>query len=200
MKTLEIVGYYRKDLGSKYAKNLRKDAQVPCVLYGTDVHIHFSAPMILFRDLVYTQDAHKVLLNIEGDTHEAILQDIQFHPISEIILHADFLLLEKDKPVKMNVPIRFTGQGKAIQAGGKLNPKLRYLTVEALPDNLPADISISVEELELGKSIKVNEIQSEENNYKILNNPLVSVVAVEIPRAVRQKQKEDEAAAAAEEE
>ena len=90
MKTVEIIGYKRANLGKKEAKKLRSEAMVPAVLYGGDQHVHFYAPMILFRELVYTSEAHFVNLNIEGDEYQGILQDVTFHPVSEIILHADF--------------------------------------------------------------------------------------------------------------
>ena len=95
MRTVEVVGYERKDLGTKYSKALRTEGNVPCVLYGADDHVHFHAPMYLFKDLVYTPKAAFIKLNIEGKEVEAILQDVQFHPVSEMILHADFLKLER---------------------------------------------------------------------------------------------------------
>ncbi len=96
MRTVEIIGYKRANLGKADAKRLREDSQVPCVLYGGKEQVHFHAPMILFRDLVYTPEAAFVKINVEGEEFSAILQDVQFHPVSEIILHADFLLLSND--------------------------------------------------------------------------------------------------------
>ena len=100
MKTVEIIGYKRANLGKTESKKLRSDSFVPCVVYGGKEQIHFSAPMILFRDLVYTPEARFVELNIEGKITKAILQDIQFHPVSEVILHADFLELFDEKSIK----------------------------------------------------------------------------------------------------
>ena len=106
MKTLEIIGYKRANLGKAESSRLRAEGNVPCVLYGGKVQIHFYAPMILFRSLVYTDEAHFVHLNIEGLEFQAILQDIQFHPVSEVILHADFLELLEGKPVKMDIQVK----------------------------------------------------------------------------------------------
>ena len=109
MKTVEIIGYRRANLGKTESQSLREEGNVPCVLYGGGEQIHFFAPMILFREVVYTNEAHFVHLNIEGEECEAILQEIQFHPVSEIILHADFLRIASDRKVKMSIPTRLVG-------------------------------------------------------------------------------------------
>lgn len=183
MKKVEIIGYNRANLGKKEAKRLRAESYVPCVLYGGKEQIHFFAPMILFKNLVYTPDAHMVDLNIEGDEYECILQDIQFHPVNEIILHADFLQLFKDKPVKMDIPIILEGTAVGVTKGGKLIQKLRKLTIKALPENMPDDVKVNVSKLKLGKSIKVGDLPSKK--FEVLNNPLVTIASVETPRALR---------------
>jgi len=185
MKTLEIVGFNREDLGKKYAKRLRAEGSVPCVLYGKNVHKHFHAPMYLFRDLVYTPDVHKVLLNIEGETFEAILQDVVFHPVSETIMHVDFLHLEPGKPVKMEVPVKLVGRAAGVAKGGVLVPKLRKVKIKSTPENLPEYIEIDVSHLDLARSAKVGEFTAE--GFEVLTNPRISVASVEIPRALRQQ-------------
>jgi large subunit ribosomal protein L25 len=180
MKTLEIIGFKRANLGTKEAKRLRAESNVPCVVYGGKEEIHFYSPMILFRDLVYTGDAHMVELNIEGDKRKCILQEIQFHPVNEIILHADFLELRADKEVKMDIPVKLEGTPIGIQKGGKLETKLRKLTLRALPDNMPDYVPVQVGKLDLGKTIKVGDLKA--TDYTILNNPLVTIAAVNIPR------------------
>ncbi len=193
MKTHEIIGYKRANLGKSESKRLRAEGNVPCVLYGGEHQIHFYAPMILFRDLVYTSEIHFIELNIEGDIYKCILQDIQFHPVSEFILHADFLLLKNDRLIKMNVPIKLHGNAPGVIKGGKIVMKLRYLTVKALPDNMPEYLDVDISKLELGKSIKVGEM--EPKDYQILNSELVSIVSLEVPRAMRGKTEEEEAEA-----
>ncbi|KAA9332189.1 50S ribosomal protein L25/general stress protein Ctc [Hymenobacter busanensis] len=183
MKSLEIVGFKRANLGKKDAKALRLDSQVPCVLYGGDEQVHFSVPAILFRELLYTPEVHIVDLNIEGDTYRAIVQDAQFHPVNEMLLHVDFLLLQDGKEVKMDIPIQFVGVSPGVLAGGKLVSKLRKLKVKATADNLPDYVKVDISDLALGKSIKVNKVQPE--NYTILTNPLAPIATVTIPRALK---------------
>ena len=125
MKTVEIIGYNRANLGKSEAKRLRAEVQVPCVIYGGDEQVHFYAPMILFRDLVYTDEAHFVHVNVEGLEFRAILQDIQFHPVSDVILHADFLQIFEGKVVKMDIPVHFEGTSPGVTKGGTLIKKRR---------------------------------------------------------------------------
>ena len=197
MKTVEIIGFKRANLGKKEAKRLRNEGNVPCVVYGGKTQIHFYAPMILFKDLVYTPDAHIVDVNVEGEIFNCILQDIQFHPVNEIILHADFLELQKGKEVKMNIPIRLTGTAPGVVRGGKLYVKHRYLTVKALPENLPDYIDIDISKLQLGKAVKVQDVKPD--NYTILLDEIKSIVSVEVPRALRGKASEGEEEPEAEE-
>ena len=190
METIEIIGYKRANLGKKDSKKLREDGNVPCVIYGGDEQIHFHAPMILFRDLVYTPGANFVKLNIEGQEIDAILQDIQFHPVSEIILHADFLQLKDDKKIKMEIPVKIIGDSPGVQQGGKILMRIRKLSLMAYPKNMPSFVEVDISGLELGKSIKVEELLSED--YDILNSPLVSVVSVNIPRVKIELEEEEE--------
>lgn len=190
MKTQEIIGFKRANLGKATVKALREDSQVPCVLYGGETQVHFSVPMILFKNLVYTPEAHIAELNIEGTIYRAILQDIQFHPVNEIILHADFLLLKDDKEVKIEIPIKLKGNAPGVQKGGKLIAKLRKVKIKSLPKNLPDSIEVDISGLDLGKSVRVGDIKTE--GYTILNSPLVSIASVEVPRALRGKGGEED--------
>ncbi|MFT7030760.1 MAG: large subunit ribosomal protein L25 [Marinoscillum sp.] len=191
MKSVEIIGFKRANLGKTGAKRLREQGFVPGVLYGGEDQVHFYAPMILFRDLVYTDQAHFVNLNVEGSIYEAIMQDIQFHPVSEMILHIDFLQLFRGTKIKMDIPLNPIGTPAGIQQGGKLIRKLRFLTIKALPKDMPEVIEVDVTKLGLGKSIKVGELVP--NNFEILNNPLVTIMGIEIPRALRGKVEEEPA-------
>lgn len=203
MKKVEIIGYNRANLGKSEAKRLRAEGMVPCVIYGGEEQVHFSAPMILFRNLVYTDEAHFVHLNIEGREFRAILQDIQFHPVSEIILHADFLQIFDGKSVKMDIPVHFEGSSPGVAKGGTLIKKRRNLRVQALPKNMPEYISVDLSKLDFGRAIKVEEIETKD--FEILDTPIASVAVVEVPRALRGKTAEgeeegaEEAAPAAEE-
>ena len=183
MKTIEIVGFKREDLGTSSSKRLRADGNVPCVVYGAGEPIHFHAPMYLFKDLVYTPEAKIVHLNIEGEEVKCILKDIQFHPVSEMILHADFFGIHDDKPVQIDVPVKITGTSPGVANGGKLFVKVNKLTVKAVPANLPDFVEVSIEGLALGKSVRVASVEAE--GYEILNNPQVTVASVVIPRALK---------------
>lgn len=186
MKSIELLGYHREDTGKKASRDLREEALVPCVLYGGENPVHFYSPMILFRDLVYTPEVFKVDLNIEGDEYKCIMQDIQFHPVSDMILHADFLQLFDDKPVKIEIPVKYVGTSPGVMQGGKLLSKLKKIKVKALPNNLPDFIEVDISDLDLGKSVKVSEIKAE--GYEVMNGPLNPIASVEIPRALRSKQ------------
>ncbi len=185
MKSLEIIGYNRANLGKKESKDLRAASHVPCVLYGGKEQVHFYSPMILFKELLYTPNVYQVNLNVEGKEYKCILQDAQFHPVNEIILHVDFLELDENKPVKMEVPVRFVGTAPGVQKGGKLISKLRKIQIKALPANIPDYIDVDVSNLELGKSVKVGDIKSE--NYTLLSNTSTPIATVEVPRALRGK-------------
>jgi len=185
MKSIEIIGFKRANLGKTEAKQLRIDGNVPCVLYGGDKQVHFHTPTILFRELVYTPEVHLVKLNIEGDLYDAVLQDIQFHPVSEMILHADFLLLQEGKIVKIDIPVKLMGTAPGVIKGGKLQIKTRTLKVKGLPQDLPDMIPVNVSKLDLGKSVKVGEV--EVKNLEVLTSPLVTIATVEIPRALKGK-------------
>jgi len=192
MKTVEIIGYDRANLGKAEAKRLRAEGHVPCVIYGGEEQVHFYAPMILFRELIYTDLAHFVHLNIEGKEYQAILQDAQFHPVSEIILHVDFLQLFEGKSMKMKIPVHFEGTSPGVVKGGSLIKKRRHLMVKALPKNFPDFITVDISTLDFGKALKVGEI--EEKNFEILDSKISSVAVVEIPRALRGKTEEEEEA------
>jgi large subunit ribosomal protein L25 len=190
MKTLEIIGYKRANLGKSESKKLREEGNVPCVVYGGKEQVHFYAPMILFRPLVYTPDIYFINLNIEGKISKCILQDIQFHPVSEVILHADFLELHDDKMIKMHVPVKFYGDSPGIRAGGKLMVNTRTLLVQALPKDMPESIDLDITEIELGQTIKVKEVKVD--NFEIINSPQVSIASVSIPRAAKLEEELEE--------
>jgi large subunit ribosomal protein L25 len=192
MKTVEIIGYKRANLGKAHSQKLRDEGLVPCVLYGGDEQIHFYSPMILFRELVYTNEAHFVHVNIEGAEYQAILQEVQFHPVSEVILHADFLRIAEDRKIKMNIPIRLIGQAPGVAKGGTLVRKKSSLKVYSFPKDMPDHIDISVSELDFHHAVKVSDVQVE--GLEFLDPKQASIAVVEVPRAA--KMAADEAAKA----
>ncbi|RZS96959.1 50S ribosomal protein L25/general stress protein Ctc [Cecembia calidifontis] len=190
MKSLEIIGFKRANLDSAELKQIREEGNVPCVVYGPAIkeQIHFYSPAILFRDLIYTPDVHMVDLNIEGQKMKAVLKDAQFHPVSEVLMHADFLAFSEDKPIKFEIPVEIVGTSPGVQKGGKLEMKTRKLAVKGLAANLPDRIQVDISGLELGKSFKVGELKVE--GFEILTSSNVSVVTIGIPRALRGKKAE----------
>lgn len=192
MKTVEIIGYRRASLGKSDSQKLRDEGFVPCVLYGGNEQIHFYSPMVLFRDLVYTNEAHFVHINIEGLEAQAILQEVQFHPVSEVILHADFLRIAEDRKIKMNIPVRIVGQAPGVAKGGTLIRKKATLKVYGFPKDMPDHVDVSVDELDFHHAIKVGDITTQ--GLEILDPKQSSIAVVEVPRAAKMA---DEAAAAA---
>jgi large subunit ribosomal protein L25 len=192
MKTVEIIGYRRASLGKSDSQKLRDEGFVPCVLYGGNEQIHFYSPMILFRELVYTNEAHFVHINIEGVEAQAILQEVQFHPVSEIILHADFLRITEDRKIKMNIPVRLVGQAPGVAKGGTLIRKRATLKVFGYAKNMPDHIDVNVGELDFHHAVKVGDVSAE--GLEFLDPKQASVAVVEVPRAAKMA---DEAAAAA---
>lgn len=189
MKTIEIIGYKRANLGKIDAKNLRAEGMVPCVIYGGENQVHFHAPAILFRELVYTSEAHFVKINVEGEEFDCIMQDIQFHPVSEMIMHVDFLQWFTGKPIKMEIPVHLTGVSKGVSNGGTLIHKRRSLTIKALPKNMPEHIDLDITALDFGKAIKVHDVITD--NFEIQDTPQASIAVVEVPRALRGKTDEE---------
>jgi len=192
MKTIEIIGYRRANLGKSDAQKIRQEGNVPCVLYGGNEQIHFYSPVILFRDLIYTNEAHFVHLNIEGEECKAILQEVQFHPVSEIILHVDFLRISEDRKIKMDIPTRLVGQSPGVSKGGALVRKRATLKVFAFPKDMPDHVDVDCSELDFHHSVKVGDVKM--TNLEFLDPKQASIAVVEVPRAA--KLAEETAAAA----
>jgi len=195
MKTVEIIGYRRANLGKSDAKSIREEGNVPCVLYGGDQQVHFYSPMILFRDIVYTNEAHFVHLNIEGEECQAILQEVQFHPVSEIILHADFLRISEDRKIKMDIPTRLVGKAPGVEKGGALVRKLATLKVSGFPKDMPDHIDVDCSELDFHHAVKVGDMKIA--NLEFLDRHQTSIAVVEVPRAAKMAAEDAAAAAAA---
>ena len=192
MKTLTITGQPRPHLGKQAAKQLRQAANAPCVLYGGPEHIHFHTPMALLKDLIYTPKAHFVHLHIADKQYRCILQDIQFHPVNEMILHVDFLQIAESKPIKMQIPLQTTGQAPGVSQGGTLVKKCRQLSVRAYPKDMPPHITVDVAALALGQLVRVRDLRPA--HYTILAPPGTPLVAVQVPRALRSAESEAEEA------
>lgn len=190
MKTLEIIGFKRANLDGQSLNEVRDSGNVPCVVYGPGIpeQIHFYTPIILFRELIYTPEVHLVELNIEGTIIKAVLKEAQYHPVSEMILHVDFMAYTEDRPIKFEIPVKVEGSSPGIAKGGKLEFKTRTLKVKGLAKDFPDFVKVDIKELDLGKSFKVSDLKVQ--GFEILTSPNVSIVTVGIPRALRGKKGE----------
>ena len=167
MKSITINGSKRESVGKKPTKALRNAGQVPCVLYGGEQAIHFSAPEVSFNSLIYTPDVHTVVLELDGAKHNAVLQDIQFHPVTDEILHMDFYEFSDDQEISMEIPVHTEGVAKGVKSGGVLRYNLRRLKVRGLAANLPDYIVADVTSLKIGNKLYVTAVQSED--YTVLH-------------------------------
>lgn len=196
MKTIRLIGEPRTDLGTSASRQLRKDGKVPCVLYGGKEHLNFTVYRDDFKNLVYTPNTYLVQIEIGSKKYKCVLKDIQFHPVNDLINHVDFLEVADDKPVSIGIPVRVTGNSPGVRAGGKLMVKIKKLKVKGFIANMPDDIEVNIDAVEMGKSIKVGEIKVDD--LELLDaaaNAILSVVATRASRSA-----DDESGSAATEE
>jgi large subunit ribosomal protein L25 len=195
MKTIEIKGSLRTGLGKKDSKLIRNEGHVPCVIYGKEKNIHFHAHENSFKNLVYTHEAHLVKLNLDGQEFKVVLQDMQFHPVTDHIIHADFVQIFDDKPVIINIPVSLFGDSEGVKAGGKLIVKRRNLKVKGYAKDLPEDLPVDVTELKIAHSIKVEDLSYEK--IELLDPKITTVVTVATSRVALKTEEEEAAEAAA---
>lgn len=188
MKSIAISGSARQNVGKRDAKELRYEGNIPAVLYGGKEQTHFSVSAADLKPVLYTPEVIFVELEIGGKKSKAIVQEAQFHPLTDEVTHVDFLQLFDDKEVSVNIPIKLVGTSPGVKMGGKLVQKLRSLRVKALPNNLPQDIEVPMEGLEVGKSFRVGQVSL--TDAKVLNNADDTIVSVTMSRALRQAEQE----------
>ena len=193
MKSVEIQGNERTNFGSKYAQLERKAGNVPCVIYGGEAPIHFSAPTLAFKGLVYTAEAKTAKITVGGSTVEAVIQDLQFHPVTDQLIHIDFIQLVEGKPVTMDIPVVLHGQALGVLNGGKLKMVLRTLSVRALPNEMPESIELNITNLRIGKSIRVSDVVPA--GYEILNADTAVIVTIKKARGAVDDDEDEEGAA-----
>ncbi|MEM6377957.1 MAG: 50S ribosomal protein L25/general stress protein Ctc [Bacteroidota bacterium] len=192
MQSITINGSQRESVGKVATKALRNAGKVPCVLYGGDKPVHFSADEKAFKNLVYTPNVYTAKIELDGQTYDAVLQDIQFHPVSDKILHIDFYQLFEDKEITMNIPVRLVGSSKGVMVGGALRHNLRKLRVKALPANLPDFIETDITELQIGNKLYVTELRND--NYTLLHPDNTVVAQVRMSRNAMANAAAEEAA------
>ena len=191
MKSITIKGSERESVGKKATKALRNAGKVPCVIYGGEKPLHFSADELAFRNLVYTPNAHTVVIDLENsDKVDAVMQDIQFHPVTDKIIHVDFYQLFKDKEVTMDIPVRLQGSSPGVRNGGRLLFRKRTLSIKALPDDLPDFFDIDISKLKIGDNISVETLLNDD--FAILHPESTVVVQVKTARAAIEVEEEEE--------
>jgi len=181
MKTFELKGELRNELGKTASKKYRKAGKMPCVLYGGEDNVNFVVETVDLKKLVYTPKVYIVDLSVDGKNRKAVLKDLQFHAVSDDIAHLDFYEIFDNKPVEMSIPVELTGVAPGVRAGGKLQLVNRKLKVKALPGNLPDTLDVDISELNLGKSIKVADVSFE--NLQVLNAKNTVIASVKLTRA-----------------
>jgi len=181
MKTVSLSGSPRENVGKKDAKKNRMEGKVPCVIYGGKEQVHFSMDEKNFKRILFTTDVYIIEFDIDGKKFRTTLQDIQYHPVTDKVLHADFLEVTQDIPVKLAIPLTITGSAPGVIKGGKLVQKMRKLKVKGLIDSIPDSFPIDISKLDIGQSIKIRDLSFE--NIQILESPSEVVVVVKTTRA-----------------
>lgn len=182
MKSVAMSGSPRANVGKKDAKELRRNGMVPCVLYGGNSQVLFAVDERAFKDVVYTPEVSTVEINVDGNSHKAILKEIQLHPVTDRILHADFQEIVSGKEVTMSLPVKVEGNAAGVRAGGKLLKKMRKLSVTGPIEKMPDSIVIDVTELGIGGAIRVADMKAEGLTFNDPEN--VTIITVRVTRNV----------------
>ncbi|MCB0824177.1 MAG: 50S ribosomal protein L25/general stress protein Ctc [Bacteroidales bacterium] len=190
MKTVSMSGSLRENVGKKDAKAHRREGKIPCVLYGGKDQIHFTLDDKEFSKIIFTPEVYIINLKVDGKEHTAILQDVQYHPLTDRVLHADFLQVLDGKPVVIGIPIKLEGAAPGVMKGGKLRKKMRKLIVKGLVDDLPEQIVLSISKLDLNDSIKVKDVKVA--NLELLDNPNGEIAGVKTARGAGMGASEEE--------
>lgn len=197
MKTINVKGELRSDLGKGATRRLRSEGNVPAVIYGGNETIHCSVKPLDVRSLVYTPEFQVVELEVGGKTYRCIMKDLQFDVVTDELTHMDFLELVEDRKVIANLPINFTGQPVGVKEGGRLVIKLKSVKVRTLPKDLTEHLSVDITNMKIGGNVRVQDIPTE--NMEVMNPPRIPIASVVTTRALRQAGTEGDAAAEGEE-
>ena len=185
--TLEVKA---RETGKRAAKAVRRAEEVPCVLYGQHTDpVHFSVPVLDMRPLIYTAETHRVAFDLGGETYDCIVKHIDFHPVTDVPIHADFLALTAGETITMTIPVVTVGAAPGIKAGGILSQPLNDLEISCLPKDIPGQIEVSIEGMEIGDSVHVSDLEVE--NVEILTDPARTVVTITVPRAEEEPEEEE---------
>jgi len=189
MNSVKIEGQSRSEHGKTATRRLRSEGQVPCVIYGGTETIHFSAPTLAFRPLVYTPAFQIAEILVDGKTYRCIMKDRQFDVVTDELNHIDFLELVEDKKVIANLPLKFIGQPAGVKAGGRLETKIKSLKVRTLPKFLVEAIEVDITDLELNGNLRVEDVKAD--NMEVMNSARIPVASIVMTRALRQAESEE---------
>jgi large subunit ribosomal protein L25 len=186
MKSITIEGQLRTESGKKATRHLRSQKMVPGVIYGGSKEINFSAPATAFKDIVYTSEFILANVIIDGSSYRCILKDLQFHKVTDLLLHVDFLELVENKKVIATLPLNYIGVPAGVKAGGKLVTKMKSLKVKLLPKYLKEHIDVNIEKLDLNENIRVQDVIVD--NMEVLNSPRIPIASVTLTRQLKQEE------------
>ena len=189
MKSVQIEGQDRSELGKVNTRRLRSEGKVPCVIYGGNEPVHFSAPLLAFRPLVYTPEFQLAEISVNGKTYRCILKDKQFDVLTDELSHVDFLELTDGKRVSAELPLKFIGQPAGVKAGGRLEIKMKTVKVRTMPEHLTESINVDITNLELNANMRVQEINAA--NMEIMNAPRQPIASIVMTRALKQAKTEE---------
>ena len=192
MKSVKIEGNIRSEYGKTATRRLRSEGQVPCVIYGGEKEVHFSAPILAFRPLVYTAEFQIADITVDGASYRCILKDKQFDVVTDELNHIDFLQLVEDKKVTANLPLKYIGQPAGVKAGGRLETKMKTLKVRTLPKYLREAIEVDITNLQLNGNMRVQDVVAE--NMEVMNSPRIPIASIVMTRALKQEATEAEKA------
>lgn len=180
MKSITIQGKLRDELGTRSAKNLRKEGYVPCVIYGNGENIHFYTEDKSFKDILYTPEAKLIQVDIDGKLYDTIYRDAQYHPVSDEVEHVDLYHFDANNPITLEVPIRLIGTAKGVRNGGRMKVNLRRLPVRAKVENMPGMLEVNIEALRIGDALRVEDLDFE--GIEILREPTRTILTIQTSR------------------
>lgn len=190
MKTIAIEGKVREKVGGRATRQLRREEKIPCVMYGGAENIHFSTPVISFKDILYTPEVFNVEINIDGQKSNAVIRDVQYHPLTDEVEHVDFLQLTPGEEVVIKAPVVLRGNSKGVRNGGRMKVNLRRLRVKATPDGLPGQIEIDVTDLKIGDAVRVQDIPTD--GFQIMHEPTRTICLIQTARNIIEEIEEEE--------
>jgi large subunit ribosomal protein L25 len=191
MKKVSLSGSLRENVGKKDAKKVRREGNIPCVVYGGKEQLHFVAKYQDFKKLVFSPDVFLVNIEIDGKTYSSVLQEVQYHPVTDNILHADFIEVSEGKPITVGIPVQFEGIAPGVMAGGQMIKKMHRLRVKGLVKDLPESITVDVSKLLIGSSVKIKDMEADKLSFLDPDNAVI--VRVKTARTATEIEGEEEA-------